>query len=95
VKTGKVNSRNHKDLNLKRINKTSIAFNNHELKAIDQYCQQFRVRNKAKFMREAIITEVLRNSTSIMPPCLMITPFVLIPGHHFRLLKLINFGAVI
>jgi len=60
VKTGKVNSRNHKDLNLKRINKTSIAFNNHELKAIDQYCQQFRVRNKAKFMREAIITEVLR-----------------------------------
>jgi len=55
-----VNSRNHKDQNLKRVNKTSIAFNNHELKAINQYCRQFRVMNKAKFMREAIITEVLR-----------------------------------
>ena len=42
------------------MNKTSIMFNNHELKAIDQYCRQFRVKNKSKFMREVIITEVLR-----------------------------------
>jgi hypothetical protein len=45
---------------LKRELSASIRFNSRELSAINQYCKQFRVTNKAKFMREAIITEVLR-----------------------------------
>jgi hypothetical protein len=35
-------------------------FNNKELQAIEAYCKKYRVSNKAKFMREAIITEVLK-----------------------------------
>ncbi len=35
-------------------------FNNHEIKAINNYCRQFKIKNKSKFMREAIITEVLK-----------------------------------
>ncbi len=52
--------RKQKKDNLKRTNKKEILFNNLELEAINKYCQQFKVKNKSKFMREAIITEVLR-----------------------------------
>jgi hypothetical protein len=48
------------DLSLKRELSHSIRFNTREASAINQYCERFRVTNKAKFMREAIITEVLR-----------------------------------
>lgn len=49
-----------RDLDLKRVNKKVIAFNNKEQKAIDYYCKKYRVGNKTKFMREAIITHILR-----------------------------------
>jgi hypothetical protein len=49
-----------KETNLKRINKKSILFNNRELEAIEGYCERFKIKNQSKFMREAIITEVLR-----------------------------------
>jgi hypothetical protein len=48
------------DTGLRRELSQSIRFNSRELSAINQYCKQFQVKNKAKFMREAIITEVLR-----------------------------------
>jgi len=48
------------DSGLRRELTASIRFNSRELSAINQYCKQFRVTNKAKFMRETIITEVLR-----------------------------------
>ena len=49
-----------KDVSLKRINRTSILFNERELKAIDHYCERFKIDNRSKFMREAIISEVLK-----------------------------------
>lgn len=49
-----------KDPNLKRINRQSIMFNNRELSAINKYCRQYRVKNKSKFMRELIISSVLK-----------------------------------
>ncbi len=49
-----------KDENLKRINRYTICFNNRELYAINKFCNKYRVNNKSKFMREAIIMEVLR-----------------------------------
>ncbi|MBN1597303.1 MAG: hypothetical protein JW894_03345 [Bacteroidales bacterium] len=49
-----------KEENLKRNIAQVIRFNNKELSAINQYCEKFKVQNKSKFMREAIITEVLR-----------------------------------
>ncbi len=48
------------DTRLKRELSHSIRFNSREVSAINQYCERFRVTNRAKFMREAIITEVLR-----------------------------------
>ena len=53
-------NRAKKDQNLVRANQKTILFNNHELKAIEKYCKQFGIKNKSKFMREAIITEVLK-----------------------------------
>jgi len=49
-----------KDTELLRINKKSILFNNKELKAIEKYCSQYRISNRSKFMREAIITSILK-----------------------------------
>ena len=53
-------TRKKKNENLKRINKMSILLNNMELSALNKYCQQFKVKNKSQFMREAIITEILK-----------------------------------
>ncbi len=46
---------------LKRVNRRAILFNERELKAIEHYCTRFKINNRSKFMREAIITEVLKN----------------------------------
>ncbi len=44
---------------LKRIHRKEILFNSCELEAINHYCRRYRVRNKSKFLREAIISKVL------------------------------------
>lgn len=49
-----------KDEKLRRINRTSILFNNREQEAIILYCEKYKIRNKSKFMREAIITVILK-----------------------------------
>ena len=56
----KPNRKKQKDDNLKRRNRATICFNNHELAAINKFCNKYRVNNKSKFMREAIITEILK-----------------------------------
>ncbi|MBN1117261.1 MAG: hypothetical protein JXA77_08660 [Bacteroidales bacterium] len=52
--------RKQKSEKLKRSNRQAILFNEREMNAINHYCKKFKVENKSKFMREAIITEVLR-----------------------------------
>lgn len=49
-----------KEESLKRVNRQAILFNERELKAIEHYCSRFKVNNRSKFMREAIISEVLK-----------------------------------
>jgi hypothetical protein len=46
--------------NYKRINKKTISFNNYELAAINHYCAKYNIDNRSKFMRETIITEILK-----------------------------------
>ena len=48
-----------KNVDLLRVNKKTILFNNRELKAIEHYCEKYRIGNRSKFMREAIITSIL------------------------------------
>ena len=44
---------------LKRKHRKSVLFNDGELNAINNYCKQYKIRNKSKFMREVILSEVL------------------------------------
>lgn len=56
----KPNKKSSKDNNLKRVNKHTICFNNHEIAAITKFCDKYNVNNKSKFMRETIISEILK-----------------------------------
>jgi hypothetical protein len=56
-----VNRKKQKDINLKRVNRHELLFNNREKRVIDEYCKKHKISNKAKFMRESIITTVLRD----------------------------------
>ncbi|MBU8892992.1 MAG: hypothetical protein KOO66_09450 [Bacteroidales bacterium] len=49
-----------KDESLKRVHRKSILFNNREIQAIDHYCKKYKINNKSKFMREMIISSILK-----------------------------------
>jgi hypothetical protein len=49
-----------RDEKLLRRHSATIRFNQREKEAIELYCQKYKVDNRAKFMREAILTEVLK-----------------------------------
>ena len=49
-----------KDEKLKRTHRTAILFNNREREAINLYCDKYKINNRSKFMREAIMTEILK-----------------------------------
>ena len=55
-----VKSRRSKEKDLLRKNQQSLLFNNREMKAIEAYCAKYKVSNKSKFMRETILTEILK-----------------------------------
>jgi hypothetical protein len=57
----------NREPDLKRINRKVIKFNNKELTAIDTYCKKYRIANKSQFMRETIITAVLKKFTDDYP----------------------------
>jgi len=56
----KKNAEQKNDADLLRQNRKSIWFNNREMQAIDYYCRKYRVANRSKFMREAIVAAVLK-----------------------------------
>ena len=38
----------------------SLLFNAREQEAITLYCEKYKIMNRSKFMREAIMTEILK-----------------------------------
>lgn len=56
-----------KDENLKRKNKRAINFNNHELVVLDKYCNKYKVNNRSQFMREIIMTAILKKFSDDYP----------------------------
>ena len=62
-----VYKKSHKDPGFRRVNKMTVLFNSHELKAFEKYCHRFGVRNKSRFMRETIITAILEKFDSHYP----------------------------
>ena len=53
-------SKTKKDKSLKRIHQKSILFNTKEINAINKYCKKYKIKNRSKFMREAIISTILQ-----------------------------------
>lgn len=49
-----------RDEKLLRNNTLTLRFNQREKEAIDLYCQKYGITNKSKFIRETILTEVLK-----------------------------------
>ena len=49
-------NRRHK---LKRKHTVQFLFNDLELQAFDKYCKKYRIKNKSKFIRETVMTEIL------------------------------------
>ncbi|MFO8022504.1 MAG: hypothetical protein R6U65_08555 [Perlabentimonas sp.] len=45
---------------LKRVHRKALLFNTLELEAINIYCKKYKIKNRSKFLREAIITKVLQ-----------------------------------
>ena len=56
-----------KDDKLVRNNRTTILFNRREREALNLYCEKYKIGNKSKFMREAIMTEVLKRFDEVYP----------------------------
>jgi hypothetical protein len=56
-----------KDERLKRNNRLTLMLNNRELRALNLYCQRFRVKNRSSFMREAVMTAILKRFDSESP----------------------------
>ncbi len=44
---------------LKRKHRTQFLFNDLEMQAFERYCKKYRIKNKSKFLRETVMTEIL------------------------------------
>lgn len=49
-----------KEERLKRNNRLTLMLNGREMRAIDIYCQRYRIKNKSRFLREIIMTAILK-----------------------------------
>jgi hypothetical protein len=55
-----VKLRKPRETDLLRKNRQTLLLNNRELKAIETYCDKYKIKNKSRFMRETILTAVLK-----------------------------------
>ncbi|MDR2848079.1 MAG: ribbon-helix-helix domain-containing protein [Bacteroidales bacterium] len=61
------NLKNAPDADLLRVNKATIMFNNKEMKAMDEYCKKYGIRNRSKFIREIVISTILEKFETDYP----------------------------
>jgi hypothetical protein len=57
----------HSEEKARRKHKKTIAFNDMELKVIEQHMKKYRIKNRAKFFREAIIATILQKAEEDHP----------------------------
>lgn len=50
----------YKDEKLRRTNRFSVMLNNREMRALEIYCNRYRVKNKSEFLRETIMKAIIR-----------------------------------
>lgn len=49
-----------KEERLRRTNRLSLMLNNREMRALNIYCNRYRVKNKSEFLRETIMKAILK-----------------------------------
>ncbi|MDR1667409.1 MAG: hypothetical protein LBS03_06950 [Bacteroidales bacterium] len=59
-KQSKTNLNNMPDPELLRVNRLSVLFNNRELRAINEYCRKYAIRNRSKLIRDIVFSTVIR-----------------------------------
>lgn len=55
-----MNNKSQKDEQMKRIHKQSFLLNTREMRAFNSYLKKYKVTNKSKFMRETIVSAILK-----------------------------------
>jgi hypothetical protein len=50
----------YKEDGLKRKNRFSFLLNSREMRAIEIYCERYRIKNKSEFMRETIMKAIIK-----------------------------------
>jgi UTP-glucose-1-phosphate uridylyltransferase len=50
----------NKEDKLKRTNRLSLMLNNREMRALNIYCNRYRIKNKSEFLRSTIMTAILK-----------------------------------
>jgi len=61
------NNINSDNIKLKRKHAVSLLLNDYELQAFNKYCSRYKVKNKAKFMRETIVSAILKKFDTDYP----------------------------
>ncbi|MBN1386798.1 MAG: hypothetical protein JW965_00015 [Bacteroidales bacterium] len=56
-----------KEERLKRNIRLTLMFNSREMRALNIYCQRYRVKNKSRFLRETIMNAILKRFDEDMP----------------------------
>lgn len=49
-----------RDAQLKRTHTVSMLLNDKELHVVERYCRKYKVSNRSKLIREALITHILK-----------------------------------
>ena len=50
----------YKEDGLRRKNRLSLLLNSREMKAIEVYCNRYRIKNKSEFMRATIMKAIIK-----------------------------------
>jgi hypothetical protein len=50
----------HKEDRLRRTSRLTLMLNKREMRALDIYCNRFRVKNKSEFLRETVMKAILK-----------------------------------
>ena len=59
AKDPRLNKKDTRDDTLKRKHKAAFLMNDKELEAFEVYCKRYKVKNKARFMRESVMRTVM------------------------------------
>lgn len=49
-----------KETKMRRTSRLTLTLNSREMKALSVYCSRYRIQNKAGFLRETLMKEIIR-----------------------------------